>query len=176
MKCWERKLLPRDAEGRWEGCDHPSKKRSDCRRVKGDGYLSKKKTKKQKTGLGFLSHEKKQTEVYAADITSAVLISCYLIFQTLNMLQEALVSCSNPLAFLFSISRTISIISFSCEKARDWKFPGVFKGWAPLRSIQEQPHLDMSSLDPEFIFFKTWNWRLVPKDTLNSQYHLTSGW
>lgn len=128
MKCWERKLLPRDAEGRWEGCDHPSKKRSDCRRVKGDGYLSKKKTKKQKTGLDFLSHEKKQTEVYAADITSAVLISCYLIFQTLNMLQEALVSCSNPLAFLFSISRTISIISFSCEKARDWKFPGVFKG------------------------------------------------
>ena len=132
--------------------------------------------KKKKTGLGFLSHETKQTEVYAADITSAVLISCYLIFQALNMLREALVSRSNPLAFLFSISRTISIISFSYEKARNWKFPGAFKGWAPLRSIQEQPHLDTSSLDPEFIFFKTWNWRLVPTDTLNSQYHLTSGW
>ena len=50
MKCWEWKLLPRDAEGRWEGCDHPSKKRSDCRRVKGDGYLSKKnKTKQNRT-------------------------------------------------------------------------------------------------------------------------------
>ena len=48
MKCWEQKLLPRDAEGQWEVCNHPSKKRSDCRRVKGDGYLSKKKTKKQK--------------------------------------------------------------------------------------------------------------------------------
>lgn len=42
MKCWERKLLPRDAEDQWEGCNHPSEKRSDCRRVKGDGYLSEK--------------------------------------------------------------------------------------------------------------------------------------
>ena len=45
------------------------------------------RAKKKKTGLGFLSHETKQTEVYAADITSAVLISCYLIFQALNMLR-----------------------------------------------------------------------------------------
>ena len=57
MKCWEWKLLPRDAEGRWEGCDHPSKKRSDCRRVKGDGYLSK-KNKKTKQDLVFSATKK----------------------------------------------------------------------------------------------------------------------
>ena len=90
------------------------------------GWLFERKNKN--TGLGFLSHETKQTEVYAADIASAVLISCYLIFQTLSMLREALVSRSNPLAFLFSISRISSTISFSCEKARNWKFPGAFKG------------------------------------------------
>lgn len=81
------------------------------------------------------------------------------------MPKEALVSCSNPFAFLFSISHTISIISFSCKKAGNWKFPGAFKGCAQLRSSHNQPHLDVSSLDPGLILFKTGNWRLVPKDT-----------
>lgn len=127
-------------EGGW---DDPSEKKADCGGVKGDGYL------RGKTGLGFLSRETKQMEINAADSTSAILISSYLIFQILSMLWEALVSCSNPFVFLLSISHTISIVSFSCEKAGNWKFPGAFKGWAQLRSSHNQPHLDMSSLDPE---------------------------
>ena len=51
----EQKLLPRDAEGQWEVCNHPSKKRSDCRRVKGDGYLSKKKKPKNKKNRTWFS-------------------------------------------------------------------------------------------------------------------------
>lgn len=183
LKSWEWKLLPRlqrvcgvgvpgrGCRGGGGGQSRPAPFREEGWSQRGErGWLSEGKTR-----LRFLSHETKQMEIYAADFTSAILISCYLIFKPLNMPKEALVSCSNPFAFLFSISHTISIISFSCKKAGNWKFPGAFKGCAQLRSSHNQPHLDVSSLDPGLILFKTGNWRLVPKDTWNSQHHLMLG-
>jgi hypothetical protein len=60
--------------------------------------------------------------------TSAILISFHSILETQHMLQEAWVSCSNPFAFDSPFHILFLLISFSCVKAGNMKFPGVFRG------------------------------------------------
>lgn len=69
MKCWEGGSCYQGMQRTSGKVQHPSRRGPIAAGVKGDGYLSE---KNKNTGLGFLSHETKQTEVYAADIASAV--------------------------------------------------------------------------------------------------------